>query len=461
MALVLFALVLSSNVWGYTGTFSDYMSSTLIDGIYVVASSSTASSAKAMGTTISSGRLTGQTVSTSNPGDALVWYIEYTADGWTFKNYSNSKYLKQNTTTSGKGMSLEDTPGYFNLDGYNSTSPVGYKFSSKDQTSNQYFKYNNGSSWFSNYTSGYSTSMTPIRLYRLPKYRAKTTQPGTGSFMASASDATWDATNNHLSWLSSGTTVTLTATPPSGKEVDSWTVTKASGGTVTVSNNTFSMPADQVTISVTWKTAAPSCTTKPTVSSSLSGTSSTTSSITATVGITNIGGCNITENGLVYSTTNSTPTVGGSGCSKETVTACGSTAANKTVTISGLECGQSYYVCGYATNDAGTQYSNVSQISTSACPVDHFIDNIQETTGYTGDGKAVSTSFTKASITLSDKAAATSGSCEEVHYHFVGWVTEADRSAGNVDAEHIVNFQDSGNTPDGTTYYAVWAAEQQ
>lgn len=209
------------------------------------------------------------------------------------------------------------------------------------------------------------------------------------------------------------------------------------------------------------KTSAPSCTTPPTVSSSLSGISSTTSSITATVGITSIGGCDITENGLVYSTTNPTPTVGGTGCSKETVTACGSTAANKTVTISGLACGQRYYVCGYATNAAGTRYSNVSQISTSACPVDHFIDNIQETTGYTGDGKAVSTSFEKSSITLSDKDATTSGSCEEVHYHFVGWVTEANRSAGNVDAEHIVNFQDSGNVPTGTTYYAVWAKEDE
>lgn len=212
---------------------------------------------------------------------------------------------------------------------------------------------------------------------------------------------------------------------------------------------------------VAYGASTPSCTTPPTVSSSLSNTSSTTSSITATVGITSIGGCDITENGLVYSTTETTPTVGGSGCSKETVTACGSTAANKTVTISGLACGQRYYVCGYATNAAGTRYSNVSQISTSACPVDHFIDNIQETSGYTGDGKAVSTSFTKLEITLSDKAATTSGSCEDVHYHFVGWVTEADRSAGNVDAEHIVNFQDSGNVPTGTTYYAVWAKEDE
>lgn len=112
-----------------------------------------------------------------------------------------------------------------------------------------------------------------------------------------------------------------------------------------------------------------SCSVVPTVGSTLSSVSSTVNSITATVPISAIGGCNITENGLVYSTTNSTPTVGGTGCTKVTVTACGSTAANKTVTISDLSCGTSYYVRGYATNAAGTSYTNVTTQSTSACPV--------------------------------------------------------------------------------------------
>ena len=111
-----------------------------------------------------------------------------------------------------------------------------------------------------------------------------------------------------------------------------------------------------------------SCSVVPTVGSTLSSVSSTVNSITAMVPISAIGGCNITENGLVYSTTNSTPTVGGTGCTKVTVAACGSTAANKTVTISNLSCGTSYYIRGYATNDAGTSYTNVKTQSTSACP---------------------------------------------------------------------------------------------
>ncbi len=149
-----------------------------------------------------------------------------------------------------------------------------------------------------------------------------------------------------------------------------------------------------------------SCSTPPTVGSTLSSVSSTVNSITATVPISAIGGCSITENGLVYSTTNSTPTVGGTGCTKVTVTACGSTAANKTVTISDLICGQSYYVRGYATNAAGTSYTNVTTRSTSACPV------------YTVTLKDDNSTYTQASygasVTLPSRTGCTG-------YTFAGW----------------------------------------
>lgn len=161
----------------------------------------------------------------------------------------------------------------------------------------------------------------------------------------------------------------------------------------------------RITSIVVTYTAA-SCTTKPTVGSSLTSVSATVNSITATVPISAIGGCNITENGLVYSTSNSTPTVGGTGCTKVTVTACGSTAANKTVTISGLTCGQSYSVRGYATNAAGTSYTNVTTRPTSACPV------------YTVTLKDDNSTYTQASygasVTLPSRAGCAG-------YTFAGW----------------------------------------
>lgn len=262
VAVLCLLLTLSiSKIWGYTGTFSNYTNSTLIDGYYVVCGSATA---KAMGNTVDGNkRIAGTAVTISsnnisNPADALVFLLEEgNTNVFTFYNYGNSKYLYQASTTSGKGMGFQASAANITLAGYNSSSPVGYKFT-LNGASNNFLKWNNSSSWFANYANDYTTSMTPVRLFRLAKFRAKTTQPSSGSFTASATSATWDSSKKHLSWMSSGATVTLTATPPSGKIVSAWTVTKATGGTVTTTSTgdntaTFTMPADQVKITVTWK----------------------------------------------------------------------------------------------------------------------------------------------------------------------------------------------------------------
>lgn len=195
-----------------------------------------------------------------------------------------------------------------------------------------------------------------------------------------------------------------------------------------------------------------SCTVAPTVGSDLTSVSATTTSITATVPISAIGGCNITENGLVYSTSNTTPTVGGTNCTKVTVTACGSTAANKTVEITGLTCGTTYYVRGFATNDGGTSYTGVTTQATSDCAVDHFIDAVWSTSGYTGDGMAKVGDYSASIPSLSDQSepGGSETRCKQLHYHFAGWVAAADKE----DPEgHLVELD--GNASN-TTYYAVW-----
>lgn len=149
-----------------------------------------------------------------------------------------------------------------------------------------------------------------------------------------------------------------------------------------------------------------SCTVVPTVGSDLTSVTATVNSITATVPITAIGGCNITENGLVYSTSNTTPTVGGTNCTKVTVTACGSTAANKTVELTGLNCGTTYYVRGYATNEAGTSYTNVKNQATSACP--------KYTVTLEDDGTELTQATAGASVTLPSRSGCTG-------YTFAGW----------------------------------------
>ena len=59
-------------------------------------------------------------------------------------------------------------------------------------------------------------------------------------------------TTNDGTKAKTGTEVTLTATPATGFDLGSVTVTKETGGTVTVTDNKFTMPAEAVTVSATF-----------------------------------------------------------------------------------------------------------------------------------------------------------------------------------------------------------------
>ena len=188
--------------------------------------------------------------------------------------------------------------------------------------------------------------------------------------IASISIQTWGSQGNTF-YLKDGNTQLKSTTIPTSYTSNGAKISFSNVGVIgtkLVFNWASATKAFNVrSITITYEDAVPSCS-KPTVGPTLQSVTATENSIKATISISSIGGCNITENGLVYSTTNSTPTVGGSGCTKVTTTACGSTAANKTVTITGLTCGQSYYIRGYATNEAGISYTNVTIKSTSDCP---------------------------------------------------------------------------------------------
>ena len=207
--LTLLLTVGIGTMWGYTGTFKlveSYDSSTgLESGYYVITASPSASSIKAMGTTISSGRATGQTVTISNktitnPSDAIVWYIEKSETTYSFKNVNDNKYIYQSSTSKGKGLSTSTSKqSSWSINAYNSTSPVGFCFTSS-QSSYKYLKWNNSSSWFANYDTGYSTTMAPVALYKL---EASCTAPTSVTI-----DGAWDKFG--------GETISLTATAIGG-----------------------------------------------------------------------------------------------------------------------------------------------------------------------------------------------------------------------------------------------------
>ena len=172
-------------------------------------------------------------------------------------------------------------------------------------------------------------------------------------------------------------------------------------------------------------------------------------------GVTNTGGCDITEHGYVYSSSNTTPTIGGSNCTKfKRGDGIAASTAYSTYGPTSLTCGTTYYVRAYAINAAGTSYSSAAASnSTHPCFVDYFIDDMHSTTGYTGTGMAKEGDYSASIPTIADKTERADGNCAERHYHFVGWVTEANKADPTGHIETITG------TATGTTYYAVWAQE--
>ena len=86
---------------------------------------------------------------------------------------------------------------------------------------------------------------------------------------------------------------------------------------------------------------------------------------------------------------------------------------------------------------------------------DTFIDMLQNTTGYT-EGSPHTETGTYSTPSLSDKAVATSGTCEQQHYHFVGWITAAKYTAGTAISDGDLQTPTSATN---ATYYAVWAKQ--
>lgn len=87
---------------------------------------------------------------------------------------------------------------------------------------------------------------------------------------------------------------------------------------------------------------------------------------TASGDVTTDGGCIITERGFVLSSTNTNPTIGGSGVVKVIDTG---TTGPFSEFLSGLTGGTTYYVNSYAINSTGTSYGTTASFTTTfGCP---------------------------------------------------------------------------------------------
>lgn len=96
---------------------------------------------------------------------------------------------------------------------------------------------------------------------------------------------------------------------------------------------------------------------------SLSAQNITSNSADARGSITDDGGGTISERGVVYNTTGTTPSIGSTGNTKVT---SGSGTGGFTAPLSGLASGTTYYYRAYGTNEAGTTYGALETFDTEA-----------------------------------------------------------------------------------------------
>ena len=173
--------------------------------------------------------------------------------GYSFKH--GSVYLSWSSGNSLTTSSTKDDASSWTI---SESSSGNFKFANVGTTA-RILQYNSGSPRWACYTSSqkafqiykqsvggdaeYITTCGSTYTITLAGSPAGTVTGGT--FSASAASA------------SAGTVITLTANPSRGYEFGSWTVTDASSNPVSVSNNQFTMPASNVTVSATFNTATP------------------------------------------------------------------------------------------------------------------------------------------------------------------------------------------------------------
>lgn len=97
-------------------------------------------------------------------------------------------------------------------------------------------------------TSSHNTQVTYVKIYENPDYVTYNVNI--------AGDIENGTVSANVSKAGAGATVTLTATPADGYEFDEWIVKDADEASITVTDDKFTMPAKDVTVSASFKVAA-------------------------------------------------------------------------------------------------------------------------------------------------------------------------------------------------------------
>lgn len=224
-----------------TGTFTLHTGD-LIEGDYVIVSTN---SLKAE---VNSERLASLPVTISNdeivdPDATTIWHIAKSGEYWTLYNANKAKYA---ASTGAKNKAALLDAGTDDKALWSVTGTSKYEFVNKKNTANSVnanLRYNSGNAENSRWAC-YSTSTgAALSLYRKAGAKYDVTVNSTTNGTVTADPTSAEA----------GTTITLTVTPAGGYVLDALTVTDASSNPVTVTDNKFTMPASDVTVTATFK----------------------------------------------------------------------------------------------------------------------------------------------------------------------------------------------------------------
>ena len=156
---------------------------------------------------------------------------------------------------------------------------------------------------------------------------------------------------------------------------------------------------------------------------------------------------------LYFSSSKSTSATG-------TGVASGSGGSSVTIDCSSLGLTTGYITAGAAVRiwDITVTYSSSgSGETTNYCDVS-FVDNVQGTDCSSFDMTDVAENTQIVFNSISDKPQATTGTCEQTHYHFVGWIEDGEtpnETGSNVIAAGTTSIKATKDV----TYKAVWAQE--
>ena len=239
-----------------TATFSTAViyakySGDLTEGDYIISSSTNI----ALSNTHSSNRFSGTSITPSSnqiidPEGSIVWHIAKNGDYWTIYNASSSKYATGTGSASQAGFvaSPSDDKELWSITESSGVYTIKNKYNTSQNLTNNFFRW--GGSYWACYASGtgstlYKKVVTSTMAVASVANGTITATPAGGSAIAEDGSTT----------VSSGTTVTLSASGEGSYVLEAWDVYKTGDAStkVTVTSNTFTMPDYGVTVRASFR----------------------------------------------------------------------------------------------------------------------------------------------------------------------------------------------------------------